>query len=145
MNLIERASLFALNRIDPETAHGLALKGLSSGLAPLPGPVTSPRLATTLAGWVMVVQLMRGARPLGDVARFDARFWSRLWRICLVSAVMGAVLWLGALALEEPLRTAYWRYPALALLVVAGIVVYFGLGQIIGAVKLSEFRRPLKG
>ncbi len=114
------------------------------GLAPLMG-WTAPALATTLAGWVMVVQLMRGARPLGDVARFDARFWSRLWRICLVSAVMGAVLWLGALALEEPLRTAYWRYPALALLVVAGIVVYFGLGQIIGAVKLSEFRRPLKG
>ena len=64
MNLIERASLFALNRIDPETAHGLALKGLSSGLAPLPGPVTSPRLATTLAGIAL-------PNPVGLAAGFD--------------------------------------------------------------------------
>ncbi|MFN4154516.1 MAG: quinone-dependent dihydroorotate dehydrogenase [Paracoccaceae bacterium] len=64
MNLIERAGLAALHRLDPETAHGLSLRALNLGLVPLPGPVTSPRLACTLAG-------MRLANPVGLAAGFD--------------------------------------------------------------------------
>lgn len=40
----------AFRRIDPETAHGLALKALNLGLTRLPGQIISPRLRTTLAG-----------------------------------------------------------------------------------------------
>ncbi len=50
MSLVERAGLALLHRFDPEIAHGLSIRALQSGLAPLPGPITSPRLATTLAG-----------------------------------------------------------------------------------------------
>ena len=50
MSLLESLGLGLMHRVDPERAHGLALKALTSGLAPLPGPVTSPRLACTLAG-----------------------------------------------------------------------------------------------
>ncbi len=64
MSLFEKAGLAALRRLDPERAHGLALTALQSGLAPLPGVVTSPRLACTLAG-------MHLPNPVGLAAGFD--------------------------------------------------------------------------
>ncbi len=62
--LIERLGLSALHRLDPEAAHGLAIRALRMGLAPAPGPVTTPRLATSVAG----LQL---ANPVGLAAGFD--------------------------------------------------------------------------
>ncbi|WP_306113406.1 MULTISPECIES: quinone-dependent dihydroorotate dehydrogenase [unclassified Roseovarius] len=64
MKLIERAGLAALHRCDPETAHGLAVRALRLGLAPTPGPVTSPRLRTNLAGLDL-------PNPVGLAAGFD--------------------------------------------------------------------------
>ncbi len=64
MRAAERIGLAALRRFDPETAHGLALRALRAGLAPLPGPVTTPRLATTLAGLEL-------PNPVGLAAGFD--------------------------------------------------------------------------
>ncbi len=64
MRLIERAGLAALHRLDPETAHGLSIRALQAGLAPAPGPVTSPRLATTLAGLTL-------PNPVGLAAGYD--------------------------------------------------------------------------
>ncbi len=54
--------LTALRGLDPERAHGLALKALP--FAPLPGPVTSPRLTTSIAGIDM-------PNPVGLAAGFD--------------------------------------------------------------------------
>ncbi|MGB7240608.1 MAG: quinone-dependent dihydroorotate dehydrogenase [Sulfitobacter sp.] len=62
--LAERIGLAALRRIDPETSHGLALRALQAGLGYAPGPVTSPRLATNLAGLAL-------ANPIGLAAGFD--------------------------------------------------------------------------
>jgi dihydroorotate dehydrogenase len=64
MTLTERLALTALHRLDPETAHGLSLKALQWGLAPTPGPVTSPRLQTTLCG-------MSLPNPVGLAAGYD--------------------------------------------------------------------------
>ena len=64
MSVLESLGLAALRRIDPETAHGLAIRALTSGLMPLPGPVTSTRLKTTLAG----IDL---PNPVGLAAGFD--------------------------------------------------------------------------
>ncbi|NGM47302.1 quinone-dependent dihydroorotate dehydrogenase [Rhodobacter sp. SGA-6-6] len=64
MSLLESLGLGLMRRVDPERAHGLALKALTSGLAPLPGPVTSPRLACTLAGMAL-------PNPVGLAAGFD--------------------------------------------------------------------------
>ena len=50
MTFLEKLGLLALHRIDPETGHGLAIKALQTGLAPAPGTITSPRLATRFAG-----------------------------------------------------------------------------------------------
>jgi dihydroorotate dehydrogenase len=60
----ERWGLAALRRLDPERAHGLALTALRAGLAPAPGPLTSPRLRTRLAGLDL-------PNPLGLAAGFD--------------------------------------------------------------------------
>jgi putative peptidoglycan lipid II flippase len=113
------------------------------GLAPMLGWY-APAIATTLAGWVMAALLVRGARPMGDVARFDARFHTRIWRICLASLMMGGVLWLAPQALGGMLGMAGLRYLALLALVGLGIVVYFGTGHLIGAFRLSEFRRNMR-
>lgn len=64
MTPVERLGLSILHRLDPETAHGLSLRALRSGLVPLPGPVTSARLATSLAG-------MDLPNPVGLAAGFD--------------------------------------------------------------------------
>lgn len=64
MSVIEQLGLAALRRVDPERAHGLALKALKSGLAPLPGTVTSARLRTRVAGLDL-------PNPVGLAAGFD--------------------------------------------------------------------------
>ncbi len=64
MSLSEKFGLAVLRQLDPERAHGLALTALNSGLTPKPGPVTSPRLATTLVGLDL-------PNPLGLAAGFD--------------------------------------------------------------------------
>lgn len=64
MTPLERAGLAVLHRLDPETAHRLSLRALRAGLVPLPGPVASPRLATTLAGLAL-------PNPVGLAAGYD--------------------------------------------------------------------------
>ncbi len=113
------------------------------GLHPYIGWI-APAIATTLAGWAMVVLLARGTRPMGEIARFDPRFRRRLWRIALASVVMGVVLW-GVNLLLGPLITAPgWRYLALLMLVGSGMASYFLSGQLLGAFALHEFRDALR-
>lgn len=50
MRILEHFGMAALRRMDAETAHMLALKAAGSGLARLPGPLSSPRLRINLAG-----------------------------------------------------------------------------------------------
>jgi dihydroorotate dehydrogenase len=64
LSLIESLGLAALHRLDPERAHGLSLRALSAGLVPLPGVVTSSRLATRIAGLDL-------PNPVGLAAGFD--------------------------------------------------------------------------
>ncbi|MGA0541224.1 quinone-dependent dihydroorotate dehydrogenase [Neotabrizicola sp. VNH66] len=64
MSLTERAGLALLHRTNPERAHGLSLLALRTGLVPLPGVITSPRLETRLAGMVL-------PNPVGLAAGYD--------------------------------------------------------------------------
>ena len=64
MSTFEKAGLALLRRVDPETAHGLALRALQLGLVPTAGTVTSPRLRCTVAGLTL-------ANPVGLAAGFD--------------------------------------------------------------------------
>lgn len=60
----ERLALPLLRRIDPEAAHGLALRALAAGLGGRAPADRHPRLATELAGLAL-------ANPLGLAAGFD--------------------------------------------------------------------------
>ena len=62
--MIERLGLSVLNRLDPELAHGLALRALHTPFAPHPGPVRSPRLETRIGDLVL-------PNPIGLAAGFD--------------------------------------------------------------------------
>lgn len=65
MRLIERLGLAALHRMDPERAHDLSLRALAAGVVPLHGgPVTSERLALSLAGLPL-------PNPIGLAAGYD--------------------------------------------------------------------------
>ncbi|WP_425099575.1 quinone-dependent dihydroorotate dehydrogenase [Tropicibacter sp. S64] len=64
MSALEQIGLRLLRGCDPERAHGLALSALRSGLAPAPGPVSTPRLRTSVAGLDL-------PNPLGLAAGFD--------------------------------------------------------------------------
>ena len=61
---IQKFGLPLMHLLDPEAAHGLSIKALKMGMVPTPGPVTSPRLATTLAGMAL-------PNPVGLAAGFD--------------------------------------------------------------------------
>lgn len=64
MTLIEQLGLRALHQMDPERAHAVSLVALRSGVLPLPGHITSPRLATSLAGLAL-------NNPVGLAAGYD--------------------------------------------------------------------------
>ncbi|PVA06654.1 quinone-dependent dihydroorotate dehydrogenase [Thalassorhabdomicrobium marinisediminis] len=64
MKALEILGLRGLRRLDPELAHGLALKALRAGLGPRRGPVTSDRLRCTIAGLDL-------PNPVGLAAGFD--------------------------------------------------------------------------
>ena len=64
MSALEQLGLRALRGFDPERAHGLALRVLKTPFAPLPGPVSSARLRTVVAGLEL-------PNPVGLAAGFD--------------------------------------------------------------------------
>lgn len=64
MSVIETLGLKALRCLDPETAHGYALKALRAGLAGGRGAVTTDRLRTAAAG-------IEFPNPVGIAAGFD--------------------------------------------------------------------------
>ena len=64
MSLIERLGLFGLHRFEPEPAHRLSILALKLGAVPLPGPWTSPRVATKVAGLAL-------PNPVGLAAGYD--------------------------------------------------------------------------
>ncbi|MGQ0565686.1 MAG: murein biosynthesis integral membrane protein MurJ [Gemmobacter sp.] len=113
------------------------------GLMPVIGFMAAA-LATTLAAWIMVWQLARGARAMGPEAAFDDRLRRRLWRIVVAALAMGAVLWGLVVLLGPALGTPGWRYVALGLLVAGGSAAYFATGFAIGAFRMAEFRGALR-
>ena len=117
--------------------------GLAIGLAPIIGYLAAA-IGATLAGWGMVILLWGGSRRMGKAARLDQQFRRRIGRIIMASVLMGALLWGMQLILNPMLGAATWRYLALALLVATGVIGYFGIGQMIGAFRLTEFRRALR-
>ncbi len=64
MSIAERVGLALLHKLDPERAHALSLAALRLHLPNLPGVVSTPRLATTVAGLAL-------PNPVGLAAGYD--------------------------------------------------------------------------
>lgn len=112
---------------------------LAIGMAPTFGWI-APAIATTVAGWAMVWQLARGARRFGQIAQFDDRFYAKLTRIILASAIMGGVTWAAGQVLAPWLFAPTIRYLALVLLIGVGILSYGVAAHVTGALRLSEVK-----
>lgn len=98
-------------------------------------------IGTTVAAWVMVLQLWWGTRSMGEAARADRRLRRAAPRILLSSAVMAAVLWF----VEDWLASSgIHRVPGLAILVFGGGALYFALAFATGAARLSELKAAIR-
>ena len=116
---------------------------LALGLAPVIGFIAAA-IGTSVAGWTMVLQLWLGSRGMGAAAKLDDRFAHRAPRIVLASVLMGACLMAASGLLAPWFAPGPLRYLALVILVGIGMVSYFGLGHLIGAFRLADFRRALR-
>ncbi|MGJ8585297.1 MAG: murein biosynthesis integral membrane protein MurJ [Marinosulfonomonas sp.] len=116
---------------------------IAIGLAPFIGYLAAA-VATTTAGWAMVLLLWLGTRKMGEAALLDQRFISRAKRIALASVGMGLVLMLAAYALDPMLYAAGWRYFGLLALVAIGGIAYFGLAHALGAFRLGDLKSALR-
>ncbi|MCA0042683.1 murein biosynthesis integral membrane protein MurJ [Celeribacter litoreus] len=99
-------------------------------------------VATSLAAWGMVAMLWFGKGDMGEDVRSDARLKSRAPRILIASILMGVVLYGAELALSPIFELS--RGLATLLLVTIGIVGYFVIAHVVGAVRLSELKRSVK-
>ena len=113
------------------------------GLAPVAGFIAAA-LGATFAGWAMAWLLWRGARGMGEAARLDDRFRTRLPRILAASAIMGAVLWIAAILLGPGLGTPTLRYAAFAALIAIGLGSYALAGRALGAFTIADLRGALR-
>lgn len=116
---------------------------LAIGLTPVIGYLAAA-VGATVASWGMVMLLWFGSRNMGISSRLDRRFRTRFWRIIIAATLMGVILVAAQLALNPMFVAGAWRYLALTLLVLIGISSYFGIGHLIGAFKLSDFRRSMR-
>jgi putative peptidoglycan lipid II flippase len=116
---------------------------IAVGLLPLIG-FAAAALATTISGWIMVLQLWLGTRKMGEEARFDDRFRTRLPRILIASAIMGGALWVGMILLGPMLGSRGWRFAALGLLVALGMGTYALSALALGAMRLSDLKAALR-
>ncbi|MCA0941723.1 murein biosynthesis integral membrane protein MurJ [Salipiger pacificus] len=101
------------------------------GLAPVMG-FSAAAVGTTVAGWIMTLQLWRGTRTFGAAAQLDTRLRRRLPRMLLSSAIMSGVV-AGALHfLDGALQAEGLRYAALCAVILSGGCSYLGSYWILG-------------
>ncbi|MBK4215114.1 murein biosynthesis integral membrane protein MurJ [Paracoccus caeni] len=98
-------------------------------------------LGTTVAAWIMVLQLWWGTRNMGQAARADTRLRRAAPRIFLASALMAVALWFMKAWLSD---LAIGRIPGLAILVFGGAAIYFALCFVSGAYRLSELKTAMR-
>lgn len=110
------------------------------GGAPLVGYLAAA-VGTTLAGWVNLALLWRGARRFGPEIVLDARLARRLPRIVLASAVMG----LAVLGMAEAQQTLLpgWHTAGLAMIVMAGGALYFAAAAALGGFSPADLRAAM--
>ncbi|MGE4217977.1 MAG: murein biosynthesis integral membrane protein MurJ [Alphaproteobacteria bacterium] len=117
--------------------------GLALALMPVLAHV-GIALATATAAWANAGLLAWLLHRRG-LLQTDARLRRRAPRILLAAAAMAGALWLGARALEGAFAGPLWHgVPALAALVLGGMVCYGALAQLTGAASFRDIRGALR-
>jgi putative peptidoglycan lipid II flippase len=102
--------------------------------------------ATTLGGWMNALLLYRGLKSHGHFES-DARLRRALPRIVISAIVMGLALIGTAYALDPWLNQSQGllvRFSALAVLIGAGFIAYFGATQVTGAATFAQLRSVVR-
>ena len=100
-------------------------------------------VATSFAGWVNVFFLTRTLLRQGNFAP-DARLLSRLPRIAIASALMGALVWLAANYLTPALGGGLLKNYSLLALVSGGGLLFYALAALaLRAYGISDIRYAL--
>ena len=99
-------------------------------------------VATTVAAWGMVALLWRGAGSMDGAGALDTRARQRAPRIFVASALMGLGL-IGAQALLSPVFELS-RGLGTLLLVSVGIIGYFALAHVLGAMRIGELKSAMR-
>jgi putative peptidoglycan lipid II flippase len=128
--------------------HGIGVAGIAAG--------------TAIASWLNVLQMLNALHKRGDYS-LGKQAASRIVRILLASAVMGAALWAAQTVYATPALKAQYLEPifgrfdlnigrhhiagvkelSLAAVSIAGVALYFVLLFAFGGVKLSELKGAL--
>ena len=98
-------------------------------------------IGTTVAGWVNLALLWRGARRFDGAVAMDARLAARWPRILAASLVMGALVLGLAEAQAEMLPD--WRTLGLVVIVAAGSAGFAVVATMLGALRLSEIKSAM--
>ena len=98
-------------------------------------------LATSIAGWVNTVLLLRGLRKDGFL-QLSSQFWNRLGKMLVAAMLMGGVVWTGAYFLDEFLysENRLVRIPVLSAISAAGVLVYFIFAHFTKAMTFTELK-----
>jgi len=101
--------------------------------------------ATTVAGWVNLVLLIRGLRRSGYI-ELPREFWLKITKMLIASVVMGIVIWFAMEMLYEQLFEGLRALRAfiLGLIIIAGVVSYFLVVHVIGAASIKEIKAGFK-
>lgn len=113
------------------------------GLSPIFGFLAAAA-GTTISSWVMVWQLWRGTRSMGEAVHLDERFKRRVPRIGVASVLMGLALWGLSALLADLVATPGLRTAVLAGMVLLGMVVYFASVFLTGGMSWAEMRAALR-
>ncbi len=101
-------------------------------------------LATALTAWMNagLLAIILHRRGLFTV---DRRLRRKVPRILLSAGLMGAAVWWVAGQLAGPLSGPFWQQvPALGVIVVVGMAIYFVLAHLTGASTLAELKSALR-
>ncbi len=102
-------------------------------------------VATTAAGWLNIYLLIRGLKKDGFM-KLEPLFWRKMSKMLVSSLIMGFVVWFAAHLLNEPLHESarVIRFLILTLIASTGIVTYFLVAHVIGAVSFDELKQSFR-
>ena len=102
-------------------------------------------IATSIAGWLNVILLMRGLRRVGYL-RLNQEYWTRFVKMCLAAVLMGVVVYslTGVAERWIYIDSKLLRITTISMIGVIGVLVYFYFTHITKAVTFRELKKGFR-